>query len=33
MTPRGLAKFDSKAFEKRKVGGLEQALGDLEGLE
>ena len=33
LTPRGLAKFDAKAFEKRKVGGLEQALGNLEGLE
>ena len=33
LTPRGLAKFDAKAFEKRKVGGLEQALCNLEDLE
>lgn len=33
LTPRGLAKFNDKAFEQKKLSGLSEALKDLNGLE
>ena len=33
LTPRGLAKFNDKAFEQKKSSGLDETLKDLKGLE